>query len=71
MNIKTLISRDFKRAIQTAQDIEKFLNFKAIYSSAWCEIINGFLARRLNAEALEKYSNLFFNTTDCNIKCDT
>lgn len=61
-NIKTLISSDLKRAVQTAHEIEKFLNLKAIYSSEWREMNNGLLAGMLNAEALEKYPNLFFNT---------
>ncbi|MGL5417825.1 MAG: histidine phosphatase family protein [Clostridium sp.] len=58
--IDILISSDLRRAKQTTEKVEKFLDLEAVYSEEWRENNNGVLAGMLNSEANEKYPGLFF-----------
>ena len=60
--ISKIITSDLKRAVQTAEAIQKALHLSLILSKEWREMNNGDLAGMLNSVALEKYSGLFFNT---------
>lgn len=60
--ISKIISSDLKRAVQTAEAIQKQLNIPMFLPDSWREMNNGDLAGMLNSVALEKYPGLFFNT---------
>lgn len=60
--IKTILSSDLTRAVETTREIEQILKIETIYSEEWREMNNGILAGIPNKEAEEKYPGMYFNT---------
>lgn len=63
-NINTLISSDLRRTVETTKEISVKFNMPVKFCAEWRETNNGILAGMLNAEAIHKYPNLFFNTLE-------
>ena len=65
-NIKKIYSSDLKRAVQTAQIIDKQMNCGIEYISGFREVNNGRLAGMKNSEAELKYPDLYWRKMDWN-----
>lgn len=63
-DIRTVISSDLPRAVQTSKEIEAALNIPGRHTTDWREMNNGELAGMLHAEAEEKYPGIYFNTLE-------
>jgi broad specificity phosphatase PhoE len=61
-NIKTIISSDLNRALQTANEVAKNLYLPITKSIEWRETNNGELAGMPNSEAERKYPGLYFSS---------
>ena len=64
LNIQHIYSSDLVRARQTAEIISRSISAPITYLPQFREVNNGILAGMKNAEALEKYPGLFWNTLD-------
>jgi len=63
-NIKTIISSDLIRTIETTKQIKEKLGLSVKYDKEWRETNNGILAGMLHSEAEEKYPGLYFRSLD-------
>lgn len=68
MCIKTIISSDLVRAVQTAQPLSEELNIPIIQNAAWREANNGKLAGMHNREAEKRYPGVYWSTLELNEK---
>lgn len=60
--IKTIISSDLPRAMETSREIEQELKIRCVYQEEWREMNNGLLAGMSNQEAELEFPNIYFNT---------
>lgn len=60
--IRTMMSSDLTRAVETTREMERSFNQEAIYSQDWREMNNGYLAGMPNQEADTRYPGVYFNT---------
>lgn len=60
--IKTIISSDLQRAVETSRAVEQQLSITGMPLKEWREMNNGELAGMLHQEAERKYPGIYFNT---------
>ncbi len=63
-NIKTIISSDLPRAMQTAKPTAKALGLPILQLRGWRETNNGKLAGMLNTEAIRRYPGMFWSALE-------
>ena len=64
MNVRSIISSDLPRAVQTAQPVAKVLGLPIVRDLHWRESNNGKLAGMLNREAERRYPGMYWSTLE-------
>jgi broad specificity phosphatase PhoE len=64
VNIKTVVTSDLRRAVNTIQPTADALNISLIKDSAWRGLNNGKISGLLSSEAKQKYPNTYLYDLD-------